>query len=310
MCAAGIFTGKNGGRFEPDSEATRAEIAVVVSRLIDPGLRVSFDCAADRNMAGQWGNYKNGGFAAELGNVTFYTARTRTADGWKYCIIARKDSGETELIYETELSLTRLLVSENGVLYFVEDKNSLMRLEPAERAAERIYLSPGVIEHFTLYDGAVYVFDGYDRSGRSEERKYRIGRVEKNSLLILVNNLSFDAVRHLDFLHGYNGKLYYIFGDETGSDYSLWSLDLETGQTGREHTESFHLGEAALDGGVYWYLRINSAGEWEIVRGNLAMKDYETVLAVLPEAAQKRYSNLYANGGRLFFQSSEAACLW
>ena len=33
MYAAGVFTGKNGGNFDPNGSATRAEIAVIVSRL-------------------------------------------------------------------------------------------------------------------------------------------------------------------------------------------------------------------------------------------------------------------------------------
>ena len=37
MYAAGVFTGKDGGRFDPKGSATRAEIAVIVSRLLLPG---------------------------------------------------------------------------------------------------------------------------------------------------------------------------------------------------------------------------------------------------------------------------------
>ena len=43
MYAAGVFTGKNGGNFDPNGSATRAEIAVIVSRLLLPGQRVGHD---------------------------------------------------------------------------------------------------------------------------------------------------------------------------------------------------------------------------------------------------------------------------
>ena len=51
MYAAGVFTGKNGGNFDPNGSATRAEIAVIVSRLLLPGQRVGHDSRVNPAMS-------------------------------------------------------------------------------------------------------------------------------------------------------------------------------------------------------------------------------------------------------------------
>lgn len=318
LYAAGIFTGKNGGNFDPNGQATRAEIAVVIARLLHPEQRVSFDRAADQNMSDQWGNYKNGGFAARLGTVTYYTAKERADQvSWRYSIVARVDSGETRTIYETSGPLARLAAADDGMLYFIENKNCLMMLDPVRGNAVRLYQSPESVEHFVFYGGKVYIFDCYSRTGTIDDWKYRIGRVEKNSLVILVNNMPYGRVSDLDHLHAFGGKLYYSYGEETYTSagkvltrHTIWALDLESGKTARVYGGHLYMGDVCFDGAIYWHFRENEIGRYEIVRGNLMMPEYEVVLAVLPETAMNLYNHLYANGGRVFFQSSGAARVW
>lgn len=318
LCAAGIFAGKSGGNFDPNGQATRAEVAVVVTRLLYPDQRVSFDGAADQNMAAQWGNYKSGGFAARLGDVTYYTAKERVdLENWKYSIVARTDSGETRTVYETSGSLTRLAAADNGMLYFVEDRARLMMLDPVSGNATQLYKSPVSVEHFVFYDGKVYVFDCYSQSGNIDDWKYRIGRVETNSLVILVNNMAYGKVSDLDLLHAFGGKLYYSYGEETYTSvgktfyrHTIWALDLESGKTARVYGDNLYMGDVCFNGATYWHFGENEVGRYEIVRGNLLMPEYEMVLAVLPESAMKLYNHLYANGNRVFYQSSGAARVW
>lgn len=310
MYASGIITGKDGGRFDPEGVATRAEIAVIVTRLLSPGQRRIADSAADQNMADQWGNYKSGGYAVQQGDVTYYTVRERTeTESWKYSIIARTDSGETRSVYETEKQLTRLAAADDGLLYFVEGKNTLRSLDPALGEGASLYTSPEQLMHFTFYGGKVYVFECYSKNGLTADWKYRIGRVEKNGLAILVNNMDQQSVTHLDVLHAVNGKLYYCFGDAS-SKYSIWSLELETGRKRQEYAGEIFGGEVCFSGAVYWHYRENGEGCYEILRGNLLMPEYEEVLTALPREAATQYHYLYANGERLFFQSSGAARIW
>lgn len=312
MYAAGIFTGKDEGRFDPEGNATRAEIAAVVTRLLSPGQRRSFDSRADRNMSGQWGNYKSGGFAAQYGDTVYYTVRERAdEDSWTYLVVARKNSGETRVVYETASVLTRLAAAEDGLLYFIEKQSVLCSLDPVTGETKGIYTSPAQLEHFVFYDGEIYIFECYSASGSTSEWKCRIGLVRKNSLTILVNNMDYPKVSTLDILHAYNGKLYYCCGDEKGTSgsFTLWSLDLTTKKTRRENAENIFKGEICFSGAVYWHIRERDDGLYEILRGSLVM-DREEVLAVLPEDATLPYPYLYANGDDLFFQSSGAGRLW
>lgn len=318
LYAAGIFMGKNGGEFDPNGNATRAEIAAIVSRLIYPDQRVSYDSAADQNMWNQWGNFKNGGFAASMGEVTYYTAKERAdTESWKYSIIARKNSGETGIVYETSGTLTRLAAADDGSLYFIENRNNLVKLDPVSGRKEILYKSPESVEHFVFYGGKIYILDCYSKMGTTADWKYRIGRVEKNSLVILVNNMKYGEVSNLDHFHAFDGKLYYSGGEEAISDagrtvyqYKIWSLDLESGKTARVFDDDLYMGDVSFSGATYWHYRENKEGRYEIVCGNLLMPKYEEVLAVLPEAAIELYSHLYVNGDRVFFQSSGAARVW
>lgn len=318
LYAAGIFTGRNDGSFDPTGQATRAEIAVVVTRLLSPGQRQSFDTAKNEIMSKQWGNYKNGGFAVQCGDVIYYTVRERAdSEHWKYSIIARNDHGETQKVYETSYGLTRLAASDDGCLYFIENKNVLMSLDPENGQTMQRYKSSESIEHFVSYDGQIYILECYAKALRTEDWKFRIGRVEKNSLAILVNNIPYDKAKHLDILHAFQGKLYYSFGEEnytsggrTFYKYTIWSLDLETKKTARAFAGDLCMGDVCFDGATCWYFRENESGSYEIVRGNLLMPEYEEVLTVLPDEALELYPNLFANGSRLFFQSSNAAKIW
>lgn len=318
LYAAGIFTGKNGGEFDPNGHATRAEVAVVISRLIYPDQRVSYDSAADQNMWNQWGNFKNGGFAASMGEVTYYTAKERAdTESWRYSIVARKNSGETGIVYETSGTLTRLAAADDGSLYFIENRNHLVKLDPVSGRKEILYKSPESVEHFVFYGGKIYILDCYSKTGTTADWKYRIGRVEKNSLVILVNNMKYGEVSNLDHFHAFDGKLYYSGGEEAISDagrtvyrYKIWSLDLESGKTARVFDDELYMGDVSFSGATYWHYRENKDGRYEIVCGNLLMQEYEEVFAVLPESAKALYNQLYVNGKRVFFQSSGAARVW
>jgi len=43
LCSAGIITGRGNNKFEPKSNITRAEVATIITRLLDKTKRVGFD---------------------------------------------------------------------------------------------------------------------------------------------------------------------------------------------------------------------------------------------------------------------------
>lgn len=121
MYAAGVFTGKDGGRFDPKGSATRAEIAVIVSRLLLPGQRVSHDSRINTAMSAQMGNYYQGGLAVQSGDTVYYGFRDdRKADsGECYGLIARKTDGSTKTVFTSNRAPDSLYLGEDGAFYFL-----------------------------------------------------------------------------------------------------------------------------------------------------------------------------------------------
>ncbi len=319
LYAAGILTGKNGGNFDPNGRTTRAEIATVITRLLSPGQRQSFDSRAAEIMEDQWGNLKNGGFAASHGDVTCYIIwEDAGEDARRYSIIARTDDGATSVAYETEKTLGKLAFSDDGLLYFVEGRNTLCTLDGRTGEAVPIYKSPVETEQYVFYDGEIYIFERYESAVNIHDWKYRIGHLQDGELRVLVDNMKYHYASHIEQLHCFNGRLYYVCSDESyvKSGYTfyvprLWEVELETGKTRRIYDDEFYLGEAAFDGAAFWYLRYNDEFKlYEIVRGNLLMPEYSEVLVILPEEAKKQYVHMFNNGSRLFYQSSTAAKVW
>lgn len=321
MYAAGIFTGKDGGRFDPNGSATRAEIAVIVSRLLLPAQRISQDSRVNTAMSGQMGNYYQGGFAVQSGDTVYYGFRDdQKADKERYGIIARKADGSMETIYTSDRAPDNLYLDENGIFYFMVWEK-LMRLDPALGTAETIYTARGKLDTFQIYDGKIYVLENYSGdSNYPDQWRYRFGCVEDGKLKSLMDGITFDQVSYMDRIHFFNNRAYFLYGDNsyvsnghTFYNYALWSIDLETGKKGRVvDIDDFDMGEIAFDGATAYALEWDRSDDipLRIVRFSLLQPELCETMGTLPKEAKQLYSNLIANGGELYYLSSGAHCLW
>ncbi len=321
MYAAGVFTGKDGGRFDPSGSATRAEIAVIVSRLLLPGQRVSHDSRANTAMSGQMGNYYQGSLAVQSGDTVYYAYRNDDADA--IGVVGRKADGSTETLFTSDRVPDNLYLDENGAFYFLWWEK-LLRYDPAANKVDEVYAAKGKIDSFQLYDGKLYVLENYTGdSNYSDQWRYRFGCVENGQFKNLMDGITFDQELYMDCFHIFNNKAYFLFGDNTelsssGSghvfyNYALWSIDLATGVKGRVvDIDDFDMGEIAFDGATAYAL------EWDkddtvplrIIRFSLLQPELREVLATLPMEAKDLYPLLFANGGDLYYLSSGAHRLW
>ncbi len=321
MYAAGVFTGKDGGRFDPKGSATRAEIAVIVSRLLLPGQRVSHDSRVNTAMSGQMGNYYQGGLAVQSGDTVYYAYRNDAAG--ENGVIARKADGSIKTLFTSDRIPDNLYLGEDGELYFLVWEK-LLRYDPAANKLDEVYAAKGKINSFQIYDGRLYVLENYSGdSNYPDQWRYRFGCVENGQFKNLMDGITFDQVTNMDRFHIFNNKAYFLFGDNTelsssGSgyvfyNYALWSLDLETGQKGRAvDIDDFDMSEIAFDGATAYAL------EWDkddtvplrIVRFSLLRPELREVMATLPKEAKELHPLLFANGGDLYYLSSGAHRLW
>ena len=305
--------------------ATRAEIAVIVSRLLLPGQRVSHDSRINTAMSAQMGNYYQGGLAVQSGDTVYYGFRDdRKADsGECYGLIARKTDGSTKTVFTSNRAPDSLYLSEDGAFYFL-CWEKLLRYDPAADKLEEVYAAKGKIDSFQIYDGRLYVLENYSGdSNYPDQRRYRFGCVENGQFRSLMDGITFNQVINMDRFHIFNNKAYFLFGDSTepsssGSgyvfyNYALWSLDLETGQKGRAvDIDDFDMSEIAFDGATAYALKWDKDDTvpLRIVRFSLLQPELREVMATLPMEAKELYLLLFANGGDLYYLSSGAHRLW
>ena len=311
MFAAGIFTGTNGGKFNPGGQATRAQVAAIIARLLCPGQRVSHDSRQNPYMADQMGNFKNGGLCARLGNTVYYIYMTpwqSSEDGYteRWSIIGRADSGETRKVYTISTDsegLELLSVGPDGLLYFVQDlgeQYGIRQLDPETGAVQTVYKA-GVnkqINSYLFYDGQLYVCV-CEVLARSQ-----IGRVSNGKMTVLATIPDWEDLYVGKTMYCFGGKMFYLQlapRDSTEEDH-LKILDLDTGKISSIPTQA---NEFAYQGGTAWTTNFS-----ELKRFSLAFPELTETVRKLDGEFIKLYPNLYANGSRLYYQVSGAAKLW
>lgn len=317
MFASGIFTGTDGGRFSPNGQATRAQVATIVARLLCPGQRVSQDAKQNPNMADQMGNLYTGGIAAEIGDTVYYLHHNDLRDqqgnyteDWN--IYARTGSGQVRKVHSGGGERMSLLsVGPDGLLYFAQNTqqsnaNVLKRLDPKTGKAETVYTAPsgGRVDMYLFYDGQLYA-SVYTASGDS-----RIGRVDNGKLTALVTVPDWENLFIDDTLYGFNGKLCWLqlTPRDSKKDDHLMILDLKTGKTDAVVTTADNI---AYQGATVWSMGwINNEKSVELKRFSLEQPEIVETVAVYTGEYTAIYPCLYANGSQLYFQVSNARKLW
>ena len=321
MYAAGVFTGKSGGKFDPMGSATRAEIAVIVARLLLPGQRVGHDSRVHPVMSGQMGNYVQGSLAIESGSVVYFPFRNdqEPDETRRLGVLARKADGTTETIFTADRVPDNLWLDTDGSFYFL-NWEKLLHYTPATNQLETVYTAKGKIDAFQLYGGKIYLLENYAGDPNLPDAwRYRFGYLDNGTFHNLMDSITFDQVISMDNFHLFGGKAYFLFGDNSYIsngyrfyNYTLWSVDLETGAKGRAvDLDSFYMSELTFDGATGYALEGAQDEPMSIVRFSLLQPDLRETVLVLPGDATEGYQmSLFANGSDLYYFSPEVHRIW
>lgn len=319
MFTSGIFTGID-GKFVPDGQATRAQVATIITRLLCPGQRVSHDARQNPYMLDQMGNLYNGGLCTRLGDTVYYLFKTPHLDSEgksdpNWDIVARTDDGKIRRVYTSTgvglRDLSDLSASPDGQLCFIQrdqpnKRDILKQLDLKTGAVKDLYASPSSesIGFYLFYDGDLYV---HQKFGRTD----LIGRVDNGKMTTLAT-IPNDR-EHLyvdDTMYCFGGKLYWLQlapRNSKGDDH-LMILDLETGKTESVVTEA---DEFAYQGATAWSTEFTNGNLPKVLkRRSLLMPELTETMRVLDSEFALLYDNLYANGSQLYYQVSGAKKLW
>jgi len=304
MYRAGVMTGKDGGRFDPDGLATRAEIAAIVTRLLCPAQRVCRDSRMDAAMEGQWSNLSDGGGACvTVGDTTYFLYDTRLdSEDHTGCILARSRSGAVKEIYQTNDLLTNMFAGDDGYLYFTLRKGGrIVRLKPGQTEPETVYASKNGIGPSTLYGGSLYVLD------RSGTWTGSIVKVTDGKTETVANGLPLSG--HTKQLHIFNGVIYYWGRGEKEFEEWIYALSISGGKPEVILKPQYCDGSAFVGGALY-YTRAYWQKERHIYRTLLALPEQTELFATMPVESTALYACMYAYRGEIYMLSSGAWGIW
>lgn len=307
MYAAGIITGMENGGFAPKNKTTRAEIATIISRLLNPGQRVGYDEKVSPFMEAFGGNFYNGGLAVTVKDNTYYLYCSMDGDAEKnFKIISRNREGKIEDIYTTKERLSYLSVWEDGKLLFVEGK-TLVCLAPDTGKKEIFYKTLDTLDCYGIYNGEIYIVES------GADLKSRIFLLSETWTKEIVHSLSFAERLYLDKkLYFYHNKMYTCIGEvfsDGSREYSIYEIDLSTLKKTKILSDVSMENVCFVGASVYYLKDYNKEGT-ELIRFNLKLPQYKETVAIMPPGCSINYRNIFANGNQIYIQSSGAQRLW
>ena len=234
-------------------------------------------------------------------------------------VLARKADGSTETVFTADRVPDNLWLDTDGSFYFL-NWEKLLHYTPATNQLETVYTAKGKIDAFQLYGGKIYLLENYAGDPNYPDAwRYRFGYLENGAFHNLMDGITFDQVINMDNFHLFGGKAYFLFGDNSymsnGTrfyNYTLWSVDLETGAKGRAvDLDDFYMSELTFDGATGYALDGSDDQPMSIVRFSLLQPDLRETVLVLPADATEGYRmTLFANGSDLYYFSPEAHRIW
>lgn len=306
LYAAGIFTGKGGGNFDPTGLTTRAELATILTRLLRPAYRVAYDSRINADMVGQESNFTHSGGLCCDEDAVYLIYREDVPDGVEYQHILRRDkkTGQVTTLYSsdgTKYGNLHDLYLCDGYLYFTEkDANgnrAFKRISVDGGEAEKLCSTPknNSLDYFLVYDNRIFTLQS---QMMGSDFVYTLGELKGNSIQALGKYYRADSI------YGFNGKIY------VAADYGneLHAYDLTTGKTEKliEGMET-----CVFNGGnIYYLLWDNGDYSNQVWMASLADTARPVKYGMVPESAMTHYVNLAHDGEDLYYIASASYVLY
>ncbi len=237
MYSSGIIGGKSGGLFDGNGLATRAEIATIIGRLIDPLNRLAHDRNYNSEIVGQEGNIQNYSSVFQSGNQVYIVYWDKTFSRYniaEYNTITKK----TNIIYygnilenKSHFEAPKIKSMYNRELYIVEAdfdfntydfKSILKKISLDSYVVSKIF-DGDYISGLTIYGDELYILttkNNPDWDTSDQDAAYSLYDIRK---IAGTNQYTLKSGEGWAYrLSGINGHLYYL------AESKIMELDIST----------------------------------------------------------------------------------
>lgn len=319
LYAAGILNGWSDYSFGGDRLTTRAQIAMIISRLLLPAERVGHDSKVNADMAAFQSSLENDSIAVQIGS--------------RYYCLYRSYESESDLRYGLYLTdgkdLTRTLYTAdpgqylnnislyNGKVYFCcgntgSAKGSLLCYDPSSGRVSTVY-SGYIVEAYCFYNGSLYALAYTNYAEDVSGYRYAFGKIVNGGFNAFYSDFTYAEVMNFE-PYGWNGKIYFKLsetmtvknGDGTSevSVDKLHAYDIARGEL--EKIADYNINTSFFDGHVMYFLAYDADGNYDLNLYAISVQAPGAVKTVgeFPKTTNVRYRSLYKNGDTFYCLSS------
>lgn len=321
MYAAGIMDGMDSKhRFYGTNNTTRAQIATVISRLVEPALRTGHDSAVNADMAEYEANLENDSVAVQIGKTSYCLYKSyETVDTVSYGLFAVTESGVSTKLYAASVGqyLNNISVYNNKVYFCLSttgsEKGSLMCYDPSSGKLSTVY-DGYIIESYCFYDGRIYALAFTSYADKPSGYTYAFGIVENGAFNAIVSDLAYSQVPNF-VPYGWNGKIYFKMAeqgtvkDSNGNESQvsfdkLYAYDIAEDEISK--VCDYKINTSFFEGHVMYFLAYDTDGNYDLnlYAVSIQAPGAVTTIGEFPSTTNVRNRSIYKYGDTFYCLSS------
>lgn len=319
MYSSGVMNGWKDYSFGGNRLTTRAQIAVVIDRLLQPADRVGYDSKVNTDMAEFEANLENDSPAVQVGSSYYCVYKYyETTSTELYALYRTDDNDNIKKVYTCNAGERLSDVSlYNGKVYFCLNVNGtatgkLLCLDPATDKVSVIYEGYGV-ESYCFYNGSIYALVFTEYADKVADYKFAFGTIAGGFNEIR----SFSYQEAMYFVpYGWNGCIYFklttpvtITNSETGSvtetlASNLYCYDIATGSFIK--LSDININTSFFDGHVMYFMTYDENGNYDLNLYAMSIQSPAAVKTVgaFPNTTNVKYRSIYKHDDTFYCLNS------
>jgi len=328
MYSSGIMTGWADYSFGGTRLTNREQIAVVVSRLLEPANRIGYDSEASADMADFEANMENDSAVVQIGKTYYcafkYYESTSTEIYALYSTTGKDD--ETKL-YTCKAGerLDNLYVNGGKVYFCVSTLGTcsgrIMSYDPASGKIDTVYEGYAA-ESYCFYNNQLYallfteygeVVFGSEGSMDLSGWKYQFGQIVNGAFNALLYEMNYYEAMYF-VPYGWNNCIYFKLGElervGTGDSATdsyvahLYEFDLSRGEL--QKLSDVNINTSFFDGHVMYFMAYDSEGNYDLNLYALSLQSPAAIktIGTFPNPTDKRYRSIYKHDDTFYCLSA------